>query len=224
MRRTRSTASFPVVLIAAVGILAVAILQDHPADGAQVTPTPYHEGQPSPVASPHTMSPTVFPLPAPEDLVTADTMAAGGVAMIETATGMSQAAQTMITSGVPELVDLGQHWAQDAAALQERGTWMVLSATANSMVHDPDKARELNLQSLRGNGLSMAAEGQAMVDHGNEMVADVAQLRRDGVLSETMADELTTDATALVDAGKTLVRDGERMQEYAEKLLRSIGQ
>jgi hypothetical protein len=101
---------------------------------------------------------------------------------------------------------------------------MVLAATADSMVHDPGKARELNLQNLRGNGLSMAAEGQAMAEHGREMLAEVEQLRRDGMLDEEMAGELSAGAQALVDAGEALAREGERMREYAENLLRSIGQ
>jgi hypothetical protein len=63
-----------------------------------------------------------------------------------------------------------------------------------------------------------------MVGHGQEMAAQVDQLRRDGVLTDAMADELAADAKALVDAGEALVRDGEQMQEYAEKLLQSIGE
>lgn len=224
MSRTRSVAIVLAVFIVSVGLPAVAAHQQSPVAGASTTPTPYHEGFPSPEASPHVMAPPVFPLPAAEDVATANSMAAGGTAMIQAATGMSRAAQTMIASGDPALNELANHWEQDARALREQGAWMVLAATADSMVHDPDKARELNLQNLRGNGMSMAAEGQAMVEHGNEMAAEVDQLRQGGVLNETMADELTADAKALVAAGEMLVRDGDRMREYAEKLLQSIGQ
>ena len=224
MSRNRRVAIVFAVIIVSAGLLVVAARQQSPVAGASTTPTPYHEGFPSPEASPHAMAPPVYPLPAAEDVATANSMAAGGTAMMQAAAGMSQAAQTMIASGDPTLNERAQHWEQDARALREQGAWMVLAATADSMVHDPDKAHELNLQNLRGNGMSMAAEGQAMVEHGNEMAAEVDRLRREGVLNEAMADELTADARALVAAGETLVRDGNRMQEYAEKLLQSIGQ
>lgn len=217
-------AGFVTVGLAAAGILGITSGPVAPAAGAQSTPTPYHEGQPSPVASPHAMMPTVFPLPAPQDPESADTMGAGGAAMIVAAASMADAAATLAATDVPSLVELAQHWEQDAAALRERGAWMALAATAESMVHDPSTARELNLQSLRGNGLSMAAEGEAMAAHGEEMLAEVERLRREGALSEAVADELSASARALIEAGDALARDGERMWEYAENLLRSIGQ
>lgn len=224
MSRNRRVAIVFAVFIVSAGLLAVAAGQQSSVVGASTTPTPYHEGFPSPEASPHAMPPPVYPLPAAEDVATANSMAAGGTAMIQAAAGMSGAAQTMIASGDPALNELANHWEQDARALREQGAWMVLAATADSMIHDPDKARELNLQNLRGNGMSMAAEGQAMVEHGNEMAAEVDKLRREGALNESMADELTADAKALITAGESLVQDGEWMQEYAEKLLQSIGQ
>ena len=224
MNKTRRRVSALAGLMVVMALLIFAVRQSAPVDGASTTPTPYHEGFPSPMASPHAMLPTVYPLPVSEDSMTTTSMAAGGAAMIAAAVGMSQAAQQMIASDVPELRELGQHWAQDAVALQERGAWMALSASADSMVHDPARAHEVNLQNLLGNGLSMAAEGQAMVDHGNEMATEVERLRRDGVLSEAMAEELSAEAQALVAAGEALVRDGERMQDYAEKMLQSIGQ
>ena len=43
-------------------------------------------------------------------------------------------------------------------------------------------------------------------------------------MDEDVAAELASDADALIAAGQALARDGERMREYAENLLRSIGQ
>lgn len=223
MSRNRRVAIVFAVFIVSVGFLAVAARQQSLVAGAATAPTPYHEGFPSPEASPHAMPPSLYPLPAAEDVATANTMATGSTAMIQAAAGMSRAAQTMVASGDPILSEFANHWEQDARALREQGAWMVLAATADSMVHDPDKAREVNLQNLRGNGMSMAAEGQAMVEHGNEMAAEVDRLRREGALNEAMADELTADARALVTAGESLVQDGEWMQEYAKRLLQSIG-
>jgi hypothetical protein len=225
MSRIRRFGTIALALGVAVGLLVVGATRGaEPIVAAQATSTPYHEGFPSPAASPEAMLPTVYPLPAPQDLATADMMTAGGAAMIQAAEGMAGAAQTMLASDVQEVIDRGQHWAEDARALRERGAWMVLSSTAESMVHDPDKAHELNLQNLRGNGLSMAAEGRAMSEHGKEMAAEVEQLRQDGLLSDDLSGQLTADAQALVDTGDALARDGERMRDYAEKLLQSIGQ
>lgn len=225
MSRIRRFGSIALALGAIGGVLVAGANRSvEPSLAAQVTATPYHEGFPSPVASPGTTVQALYPLPAPQDLATADMMAAGGATMIQAAKGMAEAAQMMRASDVPEAVDRGQHWAEDARALRERGAWMVLASTSESMVHDPDRARELNLQSLRGNGLSMSAEGRAMAEHGKEMAAEVDQLRQDGVLNDEMSGQLTGDAKALADAGDALARDGERMQEYAETLLQSIGQ
>lgn len=207
----------------AIAIFASAPRQIPAAVGAAATSTPYHEGFPSPMSSPMPVS-TLYPLPAAEDLETASTMSAGSVAMLQASQAMAQAARVMRGSGDPALVDLAAHWDQDARALREQAAWMVLAASADSMVHDPDKAHELNLQNLRGNGMSMAAEGQAMADHGREMLAQVKQLQQSGAIAPEIADDLTAAGQQLVSTGESLVRDGQRMQEYAERLLGSMGQ
>lgn len=212
------------ILTTIVAVAVLAARQPPLAAGLAASPTPFHEQFPPVGNTPGAMTPTVYPLPVAEDMETANTMTASGAAMIAAAEGMARAAETMTASNVAELDDLGQHWAQDAAALRERGAWMVLAATAESMVHDPDRAHELNLQSLRGNGLSMAAEGQAMIDHGAAMIADVDRLRQGGQLSETEANGLKAEAAALVEAGEALRQDGERMRDYADSLLQSLGQ
>lgn len=212
---------------AAAGALILALFAaaafGRPATDAQGTasPTPYHEA--FPVASPTEMIPTVYPLPAAEDLASQDTMVAAGATMIQASRTMAAAARTMAESDDPTVVELGRHWAEDARALAERGAWMVASATAESMVHDPSKARELDLLSLLGNGQSMAAEGQAMIEHGREMVAEVERLRGGDALPAERLDQLAAHAEALIAAGETLVEDGNRMQRDAESLLRSMG-
>lgn len=211
------------MVVAAAVLTLGALDRRQPAAGVVPTATPYHEGQPSPIATPHAMIPTLYPLPGPADPASSETMATGGAAMVQAADDMDRAARLMIASDVPALVDRGRHWELDARALRDRGAWMVLSASAESMVHDPATAAELNLESLRGNGLSMAAEGRAMVEHGQTMATEVERLRRDGVLDDALAGELAADATALVATGEVLERDGERMREDAEKLLESIG-
>jgi hypothetical protein len=191
--------------------------------GAAATPTPYHEGVPGGEATPHAMEPTLYPLPAAEDRASADAMAAGGAAMIEMARAMDEAAALMLESGDPQLVALGQHWVLDAQALQRQAAWMVLSATAADMVHDPATAHEINARNLKGNGLAMAAEGRAMAEHGRAMTAQVDQLLAAGAISPDLAEQLVTAGEELVATGEALQRDGQRMQEFADDMLALIG-
>lgn len=225
-------ASRSIILVraAAVGASAATLLAALVWIGGSVTgqaqgvPTPYHEGQPSPDASPRAMEPILYPLPAATDRPTGDMMAAGGAAMVAAADEMGKAAGAMLGYRDPELVSLGRHWQQDAEALASRGAWMVGAATAGSMVHDPARAREINLQGLLGNGMSMAAEGEAMAQHGEAMATEGERLRQEGAIPAQLADDLAATASMLVTAGQALESDGQRMQDQAESLLRSIGQ
>jgi hypothetical protein len=192
--------------------------------GAAATPTPYHEGVPSGDATPHVMQPSLYPLPGAEDRASADAMAAGGAAMVQMAQVMDEAAALMLGSDDPQLVALGQHWVLDAQALRQQAAWMVLSATAADMIHDPAKAHEINAWNLKGNGLSMAAEGEAMAEHGQEMTTQVQQLRETGALSPNLADQLLAAGQEMVATGESLQRDGRRMQEFADDMLTLIGQ
>jgi hypothetical protein len=192
--------------------------------GATPTPTPYHEGVPGGVATPHAMAPPLYPLPSPEDRASAEAMAAGAAAMERMAQVMDEASAIMLDSGNPDLVDLGRHWTLDAQALRQQAAWMILSATAADMIHDPAKAHEINARNLKGNGLAMSAEGEAMAEHGQAMATQVAQLRGAGALTPAMADELLAAAEELTAAGEDLARDGQRMQDSADVMLKLIGQ
>jgi len=214
----------------ALGFGALIVLAEHSGETIQVraeaaaTPTPYHQGVPAPVASPHVMEPPLYPLPGPEDRASADAMAAGGAAMIRMAQVMDAAATLMLDSSDPQLVDLGQHWVLDAQALRQQAAWMVLSATAADMIHDPATAHEINARNLKGNGMAMTAEGQSMADHGRSMTAQVEQLREVGVLSPDLADQLVAAGAELIATGEKLERDGQRMEETADLMLKLIGQ
>jgi hypothetical protein len=194
--------------------------------GAQTAPTPtwYHEGQPTPAGTPADDSLHHMPLPAPEDRDTANSMTNAGLAMIRAAQSMEAAADVMAASGDQTLVDLAGHWYQDARALREQGAWLIVTATSDSMVHDPDKARELDLVNLRANGITMEDVGQAMADHGRAMNAQVAQLRQAGSLPAAMADDLTARGQDLITAGEQMARDGKKMEEYAKSMLQSLGE
>lgn len=191
---------------------------------AAETPTPYHEGIPDGVATPHVMKPSRYPLPAAADRASADAMAAGGAAMIEMASVMDEASALLAASGDPQLADLGEHWVLDAQALRRQAAWMLLSATAADMIHNPATAHELNARNLKGNGLAMSAEGQAMAEHGREMTAQVEHLREAGVLPAERADQLIAAGQEMVETGEALQRDGQRMQDVADDMLALIGQ
>jgi hypothetical protein len=216
------------MLVVVVVGLAVTVLayatggHDKSAAQADVTPTPYHEGYPSPAASP-VDNQGHGPLPGPQDQTTANAMTNAGITMTQAAQSMEAAAAIMVASGNPTLVDLGGHWRQDARALRDRGAWMIMSATSDSMIHDPDKAREVDVANLQANGATMEAEGNAMADHGRAMIAQVERLRTDGSLPAGMADDLVARGKNLIAAGEQMARDGEQMQEYAKNLQRSLG-
>lgn len=214
--------------LAALGLVAILVYavmgNDRGAAQAGSTPTPYHLGLPSPQATPAPGQGHGMPLPSAEDQATANSMTDAGVAMIRAAQSMDAAAGVMMSSGNAELVTLGTHWQQDAAALAQQGAWMSIAATSDSMVHEPSKARELDLANLRANGRVMELEGQAMVEHGREMVDQVAQLRASGSLPAATADDLTARGNDIVAAGERMAADGKRMQDDAERLQQSIGE
>lgn len=212
----------------AIGLAVIVVAYAVSGDGESAaqtaaTTTPFHEGQPSPVATPALGEGHTQPLPAPEDIDTANSMSNAGISMIQAAQSMETAAGVMTASGIQSLVDLGQHWQQDARALRERGLWMITSATSDSMVHDVNKAMELDLTNLKANGAVMQAEGEAMAQHVREMLAQVDQLRADGALSAAVADDLTARGNDMIAAGDRMASDGKRMQEDADRLLRSLG-
>ncbi len=102
--------------------------------------------------------------------VNGNPMVAGGRAIIAMADAMDNVATALLTSsslaGDSQRAELGRHWKADASMMRTRGNWMILAATADSMIHDPDAARQVNLQNLRGNGLVMEHEGNALIAHG----------------------------------------------------------
>lgn len=196
---------------------------DKSAAQTDATSTPFHEGFPSPEATPVDHQGHTMPLPAPEDRETANSMTNAGIAMIQAGQSMDDAAAVMIASANPTLVEVGGHWYQDGRALRNQGAWMIVTATSDSMVHDPSKAHELDLTNLQANGMVMEAEGQAMAEHGRAMIDQVDQLRTDGSLPAAMAADLTARGQDLIATGDQMARDGKRMQEGAERLLRSLG-
>lgn len=223
MQRTSKAWSGALAVVAVLAGVALGTGRDLAPSGAAATPTPYHQGQPSSLATPSAMRPTVFPLRGPTDRPSADMMAEGGAAMIAAADTMDDAAEVMAQGDDQTLVEMGDHWRQDAAALRERGAWMAITATSAGMVHDPDRAHELDVWNLKANGATMVAEGEAMAEHGREMQSEAVRLRDAGAVSSDLADELVATGQALVETGEALRGDGERMERYADGLIQSLG-
>jgi hypothetical protein len=225
MNSTRLSIMSLVGLVLALAIMGVAILLANPT-ASNDEPTPdtlsYHEAFGDERGAPPTGQAHI-PLPMAQDPLSGGTMTSAGTSMIEVADSMEAVVPTLLASSDAEVSALGQHWDQDAAALRERGAWMISSATSDAMVHDPDRARQINLQHLLGNGMAMVSEGAAMRAHGEEMITEVDRLRELGVLPDDIADDLIGKAQTLIDAGQRIEEDGEEMQQTAEDLLRSIG-
>lgn len=154
-------------------------------------------------------------------------MSSGGLAMIGAADTLGSAAEQIETQArdvdYPDLAALATEWQIEAAQLRAQGIEMTASLSAESMVHDPATAPEFDPASLRGNGSVMVAEGQKMVDLGGELNEQIAILSDVGILPPGMVMQLSSSASALINAGEHLVQEGQDMQEYADQLLRSIG-
>lgn len=189
---------------------------------ATASPTPFHSGAPEPQASP-AATPRLMPLPPAQDEATANTMTNAGITMVRMAQRMDEVAVILIATGDPTLVELGEHWVLDARAIRDRGLWMITSATSDSMVHDSDNVHRLNISNLRGNGVAMELEGAAMIEHGQAMIDQVQQMKSDGSLDATVADDLVARGQEMITAGETMVSDGKQMQEDADALEQSLG-
>jgi hypothetical protein len=222
MARSRNTFTALLILILALLALIAFAVAVSPADTGGAADARYHEQ-----FGTHSGSDRVGghdkALPAAQDPASAGVMARSADVMIHVADSMGALTPTLLENGDAPTKVLAQHWNLDAHALRDRATWMVTSATSDAMIHNPDNVTEVNLSNLRGNGLAMIDEGQAMASHGAQMRTEVEQLQRDGVLSSDVADHLLDQADALSDVGRALERDGESMRDTAENLLRSIG-
>ena len=152
-------------------------------------------------------------------------------------------------TGAVDMVGHGEHWQLDGqravlggrwmamdplapgslistpAELAAAGSWGSLIETAQAMLHDPSRARAVDLQALRFNGLAMRAEGAAMAEHGRVMTEEVGVMMRlsDHGLDAMTADELLDAATTLERTGRVLEQNGQGMIDYADRMRRSLG-
>jgi hypothetical protein len=157
---------------------------------------------------------------------------------------MQQHGQAMLADGQQaadiELISDGEHWVSDGQMLVQRGEWLAvnpttpgpsatpdewveMSRTAQMMLRDPSRARELDLEALRWNGLAMRAEGQNMAEHGRLMTEQVeVMVARHGPDDQSAAD-LRQAAQTMHDVGGYLGQNGQAMMDYAGRLRQSMG-
>ncbi|GIW07461.1 MAG: hypothetical protein KatS3mg060_2266 [Dehalococcoidia bacterium] len=91
------------------------------------------------------------------------------------------------------------------------------------MLHDPSRARGVDLEALRWNGLAMRAEGQNMADHGRVMVEEAEVMVTRHQLQGQAAADLLQAAQTMREVGGHLTGNGQAMIDYAERLRRSLG-
>ena len=178
-------------------------------------------------------------------------MAQSSQAMQEAGATMQSHAQAMLAEGQrtgdQDLIAHGEHWLTDGQALVRGGQWMGMNPTApgsliaspselgtqgswgeltrnaQQMLHDPSRAREVDLEALRWNGLAMRAEGRNMVDHGRNMAEEVdVMIARHGLEGQSAAD-LRQAASTVQQVGGYLEQNGQSMIDYADRLRRSMG-
>ena len=177
------------------------------------------------------------------------TTAAG--ALQKAGTVMESHGQQMLADGQrtgnAALVSTGQHWLTDGQVLVQQGTWLAMDPTApvnlhatpaelaqqgnwgplnigtQAMVHDPWRAKEVDLVALRWDGAAMRSEGQDMVDHARVMSEEVDLMVAQGVVNATTASELRGATAQLRSAGTGLQQTGQAMVDYTDQLHRSLG-
>jgi hypothetical protein len=150
-------------------------------------------------------------------------------------------------AGDPELIRHGEHWLADGQALVQRAEWLVMSPTSpgsliaspadlgrdgswaelnrrtQQMLHDPSKARGIDIVALRLNGAAMQAEGRLMAEHGRQMTEEITLMVALHGLDGVAADELRATTVAMVSVGEHLEQNGKAMIDYADRIARTLG-
>jgi hypothetical protein len=178
-------------------------------------------------------------------------MAESAQAMQQAGNVMQSHAQAMLAEGQrtgdQDLIIRGEHWLSDGQAMVRGGQWMAmnptapgslvaspselsaqgswgeLTRTAQGMLHDPSRARELDLSALMWNGQAMRAEGRNMLDHGRIMAEEAEiMIARHGAEGQ-VATDLRQAAVTLRQVGGYLEQNGQSVIDYADRLRRSMG-
>lgn len=107
--------------------------------------------------------------------------------------------------------------------LAAQGNWDELTRTAQQMLHDPSRAREVDLEALRWNGLAMRAEGRNMLEHSRVMAEDAeVMIARHGLAGQA-ATELRRAAATMRQPGGYFEQHGQSMVDHADRLRRNMG-
>jgi hypothetical protein len=179
------------------------------------------------------------------------TMADSAAAMQREAALMQAHGQDMLAEGQrtsnAALVFHGEHWASDGRSVAQaarwmamdptapanlntppgqlaaQGTWGSLTQTARAMLHDPSRARSVDLDALRWNGEAMQGEGKHMLEHVRAMNEDLAVMAALHQVDQSTASELRAAVEAVSAAGTHIAQNGRAMVDYADRTRRSLG-
>ncbi len=188
------------------------------------------------------------PRPQPPRLIS---MAEAAQAMLRDGGAMQVHAQVMLDearrTGDQDLAAHGEHWQRDGLELVQRGQWMAmnpiapgslvaspsqlsqegswgeLTRTAQAMLHDPSRARGVDLEALRWNGVAMQAEARNMAEHGRLMAEEADVMIAQHGLQGEAAATLRQAAETMREVSGYLEQNGQAMVDYAERLRRSLG-
>jgi hypothetical protein len=200
--RIRSHLTAPVLILLALGLLAVALVF------AVTLPVPNALG----VAS---------------DLrVTADLIDRHADAM--TADANRLAVQAHATAGADRdlWIATAQHMASDAASLQAMA--QRLRASAAMLGDQPTYRANANPVSLGAQATLLRADGQAAVDHGRLMVDQAAFMtvvagKPGSTITTQDASLMASDANRIIDAGERTLAIAARLEVGADQLRRALG-
>jgi len=178
-------------------------------------------------------------------------MAESGQAMQRAGALMHGHGQAMLAEGQrtgdQDLIARGEHWLRDGGVLVQGGRWMAMNPTApgslvsspselaaqgswgeltrttHEMLHDPSRAREIDLEALRWNGLAMRGQGRNIIEHGRLMAEEVELMIPQHGLDGQAANDLRQAAATMQRVGGYLEQNGQAMIDYADRLRRSLG-
>ncbi len=189
------------------------------------------------------------PKPTPEQ-VPAISMAESGQAMQRAGAVMRTHGQEMLDAGQRTgdqgLIDYGKRWIADGQELVRGGNIManpgvpttehavpgadlsldnaiILSNTAQQMLHNASQGNTVDTDALRWNALAMQGEGQTMTVHATLMAQQIDWMTPQHSLNAQTATDLRQATQALTDAGNRLTANGQALMDYATRLTQSIG-
>jgi hypothetical protein len=157
-------------------------------------------------------------------------VAAAGNQAIEHGRAMQQLGGRMVSHGQAvadqSWVGDGQHLIADGISMVAVGERTV--KLGQSLSVNPIKAHEVDINQVRGQGLGVISDGQALVEHSKVMIelSDLLKRRLDASTDPSLAQDVAearVGAQRMGETGQQLVTGGQQLVDFADALSRSIG-